>query len=101
MRAVYGRPLPPGPVAAADIAADRCSSATPRDCRIRFPAGSCSVALEIVETRHRGFELQIDGAGRTVALLADDDLGLAVHGRHLDLPLECSSVPGRGSLLLR
>src|SRR5712692_5818080 len=43
---------------------------------------------EIVEARHRGLELQIDGTGRTVALLADDDLGFAVCGIHLDLPLD-------------
>src|SRR6187455_2174236 len=46
------------------------------------------VACQIVEARHRGVELQIDGAGRTVALLADDDLGLAVGGVHLDLPFD-------------
>src|SRR5882672_7116448 len=46
------------------------------------------VAREIGEARDRGFELQTDGAGRAVALLADDDLGFAVGGVHLDLPLD-------------
>src|SRR5215468_2045242 len=45
------------------------------------------LAREVVEPGDRGIEVNIDGAGRTVALLADDDLGLAVRGVHLDLPL--------------
>src|SRR5712691_666415 len=34
---------------------------------------------EVGEARHLGLELQLDRAGRAVTLLADDDLGLAVH----------------------
>jgi hypothetical protein len=34
--------------------------------------------VEIGETGYRGVELQFDGAGRTVALFADDHLGLAI-----------------------
>src|SRR3954462_499119 len=59
------------------------------------------VAREVIEARDGRVELDIDGTGRAVALLADDDLGLAVHGGHLPCHLVYSSVPGRGSLLLR
>jgi hypothetical protein len=59
------------------------------------------LGAEIAEARDRGVELQLHGAGRAVALLADDDLGLAVHQRHSVCHLMCSSVPGRGSLLLK
>ena len=41
---------------------------------------------EIAEPRELAFELQFDRAGRAVALLADDDFGLAVHQRHVELP---------------
>src|SRR5580704_177304 len=46
------------------------------------------VAGEVAETRDLGIELQVDRAGWSVALLADDDLGLAVGRIHLDLPLD-------------
>src|SRR5271166_4954173 len=52
------------------------------------------VALEIIESRHRRLELQVDGAGRAMALLADDDLGLAVHRSHLQLPFRVLIGPG-------
>ena len=52
------------------------------------PLGQMVVGAEIAEARDGGVELQLHGAGRAVALLADDDLGLAVHQRHLGLPLE-------------
>src|ERR1700722_3986115 len=41
---------------------------------------------QIAEPRELALELQFDGAGRTMALLADDDFGLAVHQRHVELP---------------
>ena len=44
-------------------------------------------AVVILEGRVFGFEEQLDGAGRAVALLADDDLGLVVDAAHLLLPL--------------
>src|SRR3954470_4328749 len=45
-----------------------------------------AVMGRIAELRHGGIELQFDGAGRAVPLLADDDFGLAVHQRHVELP---------------
>src|ERR1700738_2070016 len=45
-----------------------------------------AVMRQIAEPRHAGLELQLDSAGRAVALLADDDFGLAVHQRHVELP---------------
>jgi hypothetical protein len=52
------------------------------------PLGQLLVAGEIVEARHRGLEAQLHRAGRSVALLADDDFGLAVDGSLLGLPFE-------------
>src|SRR4051812_36729529 len=52
------------------------------------------LAGEIIETRDGGVELQIDGTSRPVALLADDDLSLAVHGGHLGLPFDVLVGPG-------
>src|SRR4029078_6214426 len=43
---------------------------------------------EIAKACDGGVELQLQVSGRAVALLADDDLGLAVHDRHLGLPLD-------------
>ena len=61
-----------------------------RDARLRTSSrsaisrfGHLIVARKIVEARDGRVELQVDGAGRAVALLADDDFGLAVHGGHL------------------
>src|ERR1700730_6715425 len=45
-----------------------------------------AIVGQIAKPRHGGVELQFDGTGRAVALLADDDLGLAVHQRHVELP---------------
>ena len=42
--------------------------------------------IEIGEARHGGLELQFDGAGRTVALLADDHLGFALDAIALSQP---------------
>src|ERR1041385_5183038 len=52
------------------------------------------VGAEIAESRHRRLELQLHRAGRAVALLADDDLGLAVHQRPLGLPLQVLFAAG-------
>src|SRR6476646_10646063 len=52
------------------------------------PLRQMVVGAEIAKTRHGGVELQLHGAGWAVALFADDDLGLAVHQRHLGLPLQ-------------
>src|SRR5215813_9539060 len=66
--------------------------------RVALPAewhlGQPLVVSEIGETRHVGLELQLHRAGRAVALLADDDLGLAVHRLHVGLPLEMLFGPG-------
>src|SRR5713101_3517785 len=45
-----------------------------------------AVMRQIAEPRQAGLELQFDGAGGAVPLLADDDFGLAVHQRHVQLP---------------
>ena len=45
-----------------------------------------AVMRQIAEPRHGGIELQFDGAGRAVPLLADDDFGLAMHQLHVELP---------------
>jgi hypothetical protein len=45
-----------------------------------------AVLGEIAEPRQAGFELQFHGAGGAMALVADDDFGLAVHQRHVELP---------------
>src|SRR5262245_46179483 len=42
---------------------------------------------EIGELRDVGLELQRHGSGRSVALLADDHLGFAVHPIHFGLPI--------------
>ena len=46
-----------------------------------------SVMREVAEPGKLTLELQFDGAGGAVALLADDDFGLAMHQRHVELPL--------------
>ena len=57
---------------------------------------------EIGEARHLGLEGEFDGAGRAVALLADDDFGLAVRPLHAPPAISTnSSVPSRGCLLLQ
>src|SRR5262249_61351114 len=50
------------------------------------PFGHLIVAPGVVEAGARRVELDVDGAGRAMALLADDDLGLPVHAGHLPLP---------------
>src|SRR5436853_1270578 len=56
---------------------------------IALPRHGKLIALgKVRETRDIGLELQGHGAGRAVALLADDDLGFAVDLFHLRLPLE-------------
>ncbi len=50
------------------------------------PVRQMAVLRQIAEPRELALELQFDGAGRAVALLADDDFGLAVHQRHVELP---------------
>src|SRR5262245_9941490 len=44
------------------------------------------VLREIIEASDSRVELDTDGTGRPMALLADDDLGLAVHIGHFHLP---------------
>src|SRR5260370_26195661 len=56
------------------------------------------VAREVIEASNRRVELDIDGARRPVALLADDDLGLAVYAGHLHLPFRM--LVGAGPRLL-
>src|SRR5438876_11482124 len=48
--------------------------------------GQVAILCEIAEARELALELHFHGAGRAVALLADDDFGLAVHQRHIELP---------------
>src|SRR5260370_737126 len=45
-----------------------------------------AVMGQVAEPRQAGLELQFDGAGRAVPLLADHDSGLAMHQRHVQLP---------------
>src|ERR1700722_18039709 len=51
------------------------------------PLRQVGVLRQIAEAGELAFESQFDHAGRAVALLADDDFGLAVHQRHVELPL--------------
>src|SRR5262249_11176133 len=55
---------------------------------------------EIGEACHAGLELQLNGSGRSGALLADDDLGLAVYRVHFGLPLEVLFRAGARLLVL-
>src|SRR6266404_6746479 len=48
--------------------------------------GQMAILCEIAEARELAFELYLHRAGGAVALLADDDFGLAVHQRHVELP---------------
>src|SRR5258707_14656755 len=45
-----------------------------------------AVMRQIAEPGQAGFELQFNRAGRAVALFADDDFGLAMNQRHVQLP---------------
>src|SRR6516162_2897550 len=64
----------------------KCAVARPARGRLD-PFRHLIVAREIIEAGDRRVELDVDGAGWAVALLADDDLGLAVHAGHFHLPL--------------
>src|SRR5260370_32337094 len=57
-----------------------------RSTALSNPIGQMAVMRQSAESRKLAFKLQFDRAGRAVALLADDDLGLAVHKRHVELP---------------
>src|SRR5829696_10347686 len=48
--------------------------------------GRVGILREIAEAGELAFELDFRRPGRAVALLADDDFGLAVHQRHVELP---------------
>src|SRR3954452_19013970 len=50
------------------------------------PLRQMALMREIAEAGELPFEMQFDAAGRAVALLADDDLGLAMDQRHVELP---------------
>src|SRR6185437_2883458 len=47
------------------------------------PHGQMVILGEVGEARELALEVELHGAGRTVTLLADDDLGLAVRRVHL------------------
>ena len=64
-------------------AARRFNRAGPQSVGVRR---QMAVLREVAEPGELALELQFDGAGRAVALLADDDFGLAVHQRHVELP---------------
>ncbi|GCC49577.1 hypothetical protein chiPu_0033706, partial [Chiloscyllium punctatum] len=57
-----------------------------------------TVGCEIAEPGDAGLEVQFDGAGRAVALLADDDFGLAMGQFQLHLPFFV--LGGAGARLL-
>src|SRR6516225_4263967 len=46
------------------------------------------LSVEVREPGNVGLKLQLDRTGWTMALLADNDLGLAVNGIHLGLPFK-------------
>src|SRR3954467_5909780 len=50
------------------------------------PLRQVALIGEIAKSRELAFEMQFDHAGRSVTLLADDDFGLAVDQRHVELP---------------
>ena len=63
--------------------------------------GQMVVLRQIAEAGIFAFEGQFDRAGRAVALLADDDFGLAV-GRSISIcQVRNSGVPSRGCLFFR
>ena len=53
----------------------------------RSGSGRYLVARQVAEARDCSLERQLDGADRAVALLADDDLGLAADRLHLGMPI--------------
>src|ERR1700682_6415270 len=57
-------------------------------CCLADAIGQLIFAHEIGKARELGRELKRDGGGWPMALLADDDIGLAVNGFQLGLPLE-------------
>src|SRR5215467_5809769 len=59
--------------------------------------GQMILSGEVREAGNVGLKLQLDRTGWTMALLADNDLGLAVNGIHLGLPFEV--LLGAGSRL--
>src|ERR1019366_10094690 len=64
--------------------AQRPAGSTGQRCR-SDPIGQIAVMREIAEPRKLAFKLQFDCSGGAVALLADDDFGLAMHQRHVEL----------------
>src|ERR1700738_5288067 len=50
------------------------------------PLGQMAVLRQVAEPGKLAFELHFHRPGGAMALLADDDFGLAVHQRHVELP---------------
>src|SRR5580704_8194624 len=55
--------------------------------------------IKISKTSECALELQVNGAGGAMTLLADDDLGLAMDCGHLGLPLDVLVGAGPGLLV--
>ena len=82
-------------------ASRRGSTARAQERRYADAVGQVTVVREIAEAGELALELQFDRARRTVALLADDDFGLAVRQSISSCHFSCSGVPGCGSLFCR
>ncbi len=66
-----------------------------------IPLGQMAVLGEVEEAGELALEAESHCAGRAMALLGDDDLGLAARLVHLVSHCTYSGVPGFGSLFLR
>src|SRR5882724_7835351 len=66
---------------------------------IEVAVGHNAVMGEVAEARELALELHFHRAGGAVALLADDDFGLAVHQRHVELPFFVFGGPDPGLLV--
>src|SRR5437763_10065872 len=92
--------IPPASASAGPLASViRVSSAA---CGQRsMPLGQPSGVGQIREPGHVGVEMQLHGPGRSVPLLANDELGLAVNLLHLGQPFEMLFRAWAGFLVLQ
>src|SRR5690349_5501560 len=92
--------MPPASASAGPTISVMSASSAARAAR-SMPLWEPSRVGQIGEARHVRVEVQLDGPGRSVALLAEDQLGLAVHLLHLGHPLEVLLGAHAGLLVLQ
>src|ERR1043165_1904871 len=92
--------IPPASASAGPLASVMWPSSLANQAR-SMPLGKACAIGEIGEARHVRIEVELHGPGRSVALLAENEFGLAVHLLHLGHPLEVLFGAHAGLLVLQ